>query len=120
MTRSTARRAIAALAALATTAWAGPGFAQGTSAQRAACTPDVFRFCAGDIPNVGKIVACLRKDKLKLSGACRDVFDSLDEQRISTRSARRDAGDDRQWCDFGASASGQEVWMAWCANGSRN
>ena len=53
-----------------------PAFAetQGTSEQRAACTPDVFRLCASEIPNVTKIVACLKREKPKLSPGCKAVF----------------------------------------------
>jgi hypothetical protein len=39
-----------------------------------ACTPDVFRLCSAQIPSQGKIVACLRMNKTKLSPACRKVF----------------------------------------------
>jgi hypothetical protein len=45
-----------------------------TAEQRAACTPDVFRLCAGDIPNVSKIVMCLKKERSKLSPGCKAVF----------------------------------------------
>jgi hypothetical protein len=46
-----------------------------TPAQRAACRPDVFRFCAGEIPNVARITACMRRNKASLSDACKAVFD---------------------------------------------
>ena len=49
--------------------------AQGTAAQRRACTPDVYRLCAGEIPNVRAITACLRHNRASLSEACRAVFD---------------------------------------------
>jgi hypothetical protein len=42
-----------------------------TTAQRRACTPDVYRLCAGEIPSVAKITACLRRKKGSLSEACR-------------------------------------------------
>ena len=42
-----------------------------TPAQRRACTPDVYRLCAGEIPSVPKITACLRRKKASLSDACR-------------------------------------------------
>ena len=42
-----------------------------TPAQRRACTPDVYRLCAGEIPSVAKITACLRRKKASLSDACR-------------------------------------------------
>ena len=49
---------------------------KGTSAQRAACTPDVFRLCASEIPNVDKIVMCLKREKPRLSAGCKAVFAS--------------------------------------------
>ena len=48
---------------------------QGTPEQRKACTPDVYRFCAGDIPNVRAITACLQRQKGSLSPACRTAMD---------------------------------------------
>lgn len=47
---------------------------QGTAAQRIACTPDVFRLCAQEIPNADRIVACLKQEMAYLSPACRAVF----------------------------------------------
>ena len=45
-----------------------------TSGQRAACTPDAFRLCASEIPNVPAIAACMRKNRSNLSSACKAVF----------------------------------------------
>ncbi len=53
----------------------GAAFALGTPEQRRACTPDVYRLCAGEIPNVRAITACLRRNRSSLSEACRTVFD---------------------------------------------
>ena len=47
---------------------------QGTPEARKACTPDVYRLCAGDIPNVRAITACLRRQKASLSAECAAVF----------------------------------------------
>jgi hypothetical protein len=47
----------------------------GTPAQRKACTPDVYRLCAGEIPNARAITACLRRQKENLSEACKAVFE---------------------------------------------
>jgi hypothetical protein len=47
----------------------------GTPAQKRACTPDVYRLCAGEIPNVRAITNCLRRQKASLSEACRAVFE---------------------------------------------
>jgi len=46
-----------------------------TPEQRRACTPDVYRLCAGEIPNVRAITSCLRRQKSNLSDACRAVFE---------------------------------------------
>jgi hypothetical protein len=45
-----------------------------TPEQKRACTPDVYRLCAGEIPNVRAITACLRRQRANLSDACRAVF----------------------------------------------
>ncbi len=45
-----------------------------TSEQRAACTSDVFRLCKAEIPNVTKIISCLKKEQSNLSPACQSVF----------------------------------------------
>ena len=55
-------------------------FAQpATPEQKRACTPDVYRLCAGEIPNVKAITACLRRQKANLSEGCRAVFDQRGE-----------------------------------------
>ena len=51
------------------------GAQQGTPEQRRACTPDVYRLCAGEIPNVRAITACLRRQKASLRPACAAVFE---------------------------------------------
>jgi hypothetical protein len=53
----------------------GTAAAQGTPGQRKACTPDVYRLCAGEIPNARAITACLRRQKASLSPACAAVFE---------------------------------------------
>ena len=42
--------------------------------ERQACTPDVFRLCSSEIPNVDRIVACMKRERPKLSPACAKVF----------------------------------------------
>jgi hypothetical protein len=49
---------------------------QGTAEQRAACTPDVFRLCASEIPSIERIVMCLKREKPNLSAGCKAVFAS--------------------------------------------
>jgi hypothetical protein len=60
----------------------GAAFAQyqGTPEQRRACTPDVYRLCAGEIPNVRAITSCLRRNRASLSDACRAAFDQASSQ----------------------------------------
>jgi hypothetical protein len=41
-----------------------------------ACTPDVWRLCGDQIPDVNRIVACLQRNTPNLSGSCRAVFES--------------------------------------------
>jgi hypothetical protein len=54
----------------------GSAFAElATPEQKRACTPDVYRLCAGEIPNVRAITACLRRQRASLSEACRAVFE---------------------------------------------
>jgi hypothetical protein len=69
-------RLAAALGLALTLVLAGSAFAQqGTPEQRRACTPDVYRLCAGEIPNVRAITACLQRQKGNLSAACRAAMD---------------------------------------------
>jgi hypothetical protein len=61
------------LAALALTG-GGSALAQSQDDQ-VACMPDVMRLCQQDIPDRGRIVACLVRSRLQLSPACTGVFD---------------------------------------------
>ena len=49
---------------------------RGTWEQQMACTPDVWRLCSDQIPDVGRIVTCLRQNTPQLSNNCRAVFES--------------------------------------------
>jgi hypothetical protein len=73
--RMSLRPLAAILGLLLTLASASSASAVGTPEQRRACTPDVYRLCAGEIPNVRAIAACLRRQKASLSEACRAVFE---------------------------------------------
>jgi hypothetical protein len=62
--------------AIAFSTLATASIAQQVSAeQRRACTPDAFRLCSSEIPNVERITACMRQKKAQLSTACAAVFD---------------------------------------------
>jgi hypothetical protein len=56
---------------VAVSSYASAGFAAGTEEQRAACTPDVFRLCSSEIPNVDNIIACMKAKQTSLSPPCR-------------------------------------------------
>jgi len=49
---------------------------RGTMEQQMACTPDVWRLCSDQIPDVSRITACLRQNTPQLSSGCRAVFES--------------------------------------------
>jgi hypothetical protein len=58
---------------------------RGTWEQQMACTPDVWRLCGDRIPDVSRIVACLRQNTPQLSNGCRAVFESSAEQQRAER-----------------------------------
>jgi hypothetical protein len=62
---------------------------RGTWEQQMACTPDVWRLCGDQIPDVGRIVACLRQNTPQLSSNCRAVFESSAEQQQANRAPPR-------------------------------
>jgi hypothetical protein len=72
MNRTTSK--IIGVALIVFTLGCGAALAQGTMAQQDACRPDVFRLCGSDIPDVGRIVACLRGNEARLSAACHRVM----------------------------------------------
>ena len=72
MNRTTSKIISAAL--IVFTLGVGEALAQATRAQQEACEPDVFRLCGSDIPDVGRIVACLRGNESRLSAAWHQVM----------------------------------------------
>jgi hypothetical protein len=104
-----------ALPALALALYSTASLALGTDEQRAACTPDVFRLCSAQIPNVDAIVACLKRQKSNLSPGCQVVFNAA--ASAATRSLVEPGTD---WCVFGANLdAGEQVWRNWCAEAVR-
>lgn len=69
-------RQIAAILAVATslTALASPSFAFSAAAQQQ-CTGDAFRLCSSEIPDIGRITACMVKNRSSLSSGCRIELD---------------------------------------------
>jgi hypothetical protein len=47
-----------------------------TPEQQEACTPDAFRLCSAEIPDVDRITACMIRNKAQLSPQCRAFFRS--------------------------------------------
>jgi hypothetical protein len=45
--------------------------AQGSDAERQACTPDAMRLCSDAIPDVVKVTACMKAKYSQLSQPCR-------------------------------------------------
>jgi hypothetical protein len=81
---------------------------RGTWEQQMACTPDVWRLCGAQVPDVDRIVACLRRNTPQLSGPCRAVFEQSDNapRRGEDRDYRqrpydRDYGPKRYDRDYG-------------------
>jgi paraquat-inducible protein B len=65
---------------------------QGTWEQQMACTPDVWRLCSEQVPDVSRIVACLRQNTPQLSNNCRAVFESqanAQQQQPAGRGSRQ-------------------------------
>lgn len=59
-----------------TLAAALPALAEvGTSQQRLACMSDAMTYCAAVIPDEAKIEGCLRRQRARISVACRAVLD---------------------------------------------
>jgi hypothetical protein len=74
-----------AIAGIAVIAPASSQEYRGTWEQQMACTPDVWRLCGEQIPDVSRIVACLRQNTPQLSRDCRAVFESSAEQQQANR-----------------------------------
>ena len=58
---------------------------RGTWEQQMACTPDVWRLCSDMVPDVSRIVGCLRQNTPQLSNNCRAVFETNAEQQQANR-----------------------------------
>jgi len=61
-------------------------YAQDQAAGQQACGNDVFALCQQDIPDQGRIAACLRKNFSSVSPACRSFMASYGKKRTRTAS----------------------------------
>ena len=96
-------------------------FAVGTAEEREACTPDVFRLCSSEIPNVDKIIACMKAKKSKLSPKCKAVFNAPSKKTTTASKTRSIATPASEWCDFKGVAQqpSQQDWIKWCGDAAR-
>src|SRR5437588_8536857 len=62
---------------------------RGTAEQQSACMSDVFRLCSSEIPDVGRIVACLKREKPRLSDGCRSVFGGASTRYAANHRGKR-------------------------------
>jgi hypothetical protein len=63
--------------------------AQDMQAGQQACGNDVFALCQQDIPDQGRIAACLRANYSKVSPACRSFMASYGKGKKGSRTASR-------------------------------
>ena len=68
---------------------ASPGLAFSSEAQQM-CTGDAMRLCSSEIPDVGRITACMIRKRSQVSAGCRAVM----EREAAVRRPRRAAYDD--------------------------
>jgi hypothetical protein len=62
-----------------------------TAEQREACTPDAFRLCSSEIPDIGRVTACMSANKSRLSPGCRAVFETARLERAAPASRQERA-----------------------------
>jgi cysteine rich repeat protein len=49
---------------------------QGTPEERAACAPDVQKYCEAALPDTMRVLACLQSHRSRISRACNQVLAS--------------------------------------------
>lgn len=47
---------------------------QGTPEERAACAPDVQKYCEAALPDTMRVLACLQANRSRISNACNRVL----------------------------------------------
>ncbi|WP_349643978.1 hypothetical protein [Bradyrhizobium sp. LTSPM299] len=61
-----------------------------TADQQQACTPDAFRLCNSEIPDVDRVTACMIRNKALLSPQCKAFFRPDPEpERVTAEPVRR-------------------------------
>jgi hypothetical protein len=89
--KSHARLRLALLLATGLAASLASGESQAyTAEQQQACSPDAFRLCSAEIPDVERVTACMVRNKSQLSPQCRAFFRPGPEPgEVADRSARQ-------------------------------
>jgi hypothetical protein len=57
-----------------------------TEQQKQACTPDAFRLCSAEIPDIPRVTACMEANRAQLSAPCRAVFEAMSQPAPATAS----------------------------------
>ena len=61
-----------------------------TAEQQQACSPDAFRLCSAEIPDIDRVTACMVRNKSQLSPQCRAFFRPGPEPgEVADRSSRQ-------------------------------
>ena len=108
--------------ALGLVSYSASSFALGTAEERQACTPDVFKLCSAEIPNVDKIIGCMKAKKSQLSPKCKAVFNAPAAPTTTASAKTRSMGTtESEWCDFKGVARepSQQDWIKWCGSAAR-
>jgi hypothetical protein len=74
--------------ALAISMWPAASRAY-TDEQQQACSPDAFRLCSADIPDVDRVTVCMIRNKSQLTPGCRAFFRPEPEPAITPAAAGR-------------------------------
>ncbi len=53
--------------------------------QREACTPDALRLCSSEIPDIGRVTACMKVNRDKLSPRCQAAVASTESSKAVSR-----------------------------------
>jgi hypothetical protein len=59
-----------------------------TPEQEQACTPDAFRLCSSEIPDVDRVTACMIRKQSQLSPGCRAFFRPEPDEVVAAPAGR--------------------------------
>ena len=62
-----------------------PSHAASEAEAQRLCTGDVMRLCSSEIPDRGRIIACMQRQRASLSPGCRSVFNKGSARSASAR-----------------------------------